>query len=45
MDKERIALWSDVRYKIDEIVVSKRQKMYKTNNGKEHMSHELLKIE
>ena len=33
-------------YKLDEIVVSKRQKMYKINNGKEHRyrRHELLKI-
>ena len=29
LDKERIALWSDVIYKVDEIVVSKRQKFYK----------------
>ena len=38
-----------VRYhnKVDSIVVSKRQKMYNINNGKEHryMRHELLKIE
>ena len=47
LDKERVALWSDIVYKVDEIVVSKRQKMYKINNGKEHkyMRHELLKIE
>ena len=47
LDKERVALWSDIIYKVDEIVVSKRQKMYKINNGKEHryMRHELLKIE
>ena len=47
LDKERVALWSDSIYKVDEIVVSKRQKMYKINNGKEHkyMRHELLKIE
>ena len=46
MDKERVALWSDIIYKVDEIVVSKRQKMYKISNGKEHkyMRHELLKI-
>ena len=47
LDKERIALWSDIIYKVDDIVVSKRQKMYKINNGKDHryMRHELLKIE
>ena len=47
LDKERVALWSDIIYKVDEIVVSKRQKMYKINNGKDHkyMRHELLKIE
>ena len=47
LDKERVALWSDTIYKVDEIVVSKRQKMYKISNGKEHkyMRHELLKIE
>ena len=37
----------DVIYKVDGIEVSKKQKMYKINNGKEHryMRHELLKIE
>ena len=47
LDKERIALWSDILYKVDEIVVSKRQNMYKISNGKDHkyMRHELLKIE
>ena len=47
LDKERVALWSDTIYKVDEIVVSKRQKMYKISNGKDHkyMRHELLKIE
>ena len=47
LDKDRIALWSDFIYKVDSIVVSKRQKMYNINNGKEHkyMRHELLKIE
>ena len=47
LDKERIALWSDAIYKVEEIVVSMRQKMYKISNGKEHryMRHELLKIE
>ena len=29
LDKERVALWSDIIYKVGEIVVSKRQKMYK----------------
>ena len=47
LDKERVALWSDVIYKVDEIVVSKRQKMYNISNGNDHkyMRHELLKIE
>ena len=47
LDKERIALWSDIIYKVDEIVVSHGQNMYKISNGKEHkyMRHELLKIE
>ena len=46
LDKERIALWSDIIYKVDEITISKGQKFYKINNGKEHpyMRHELLKI-
>ena len=46
LDKERIPLWSDVLYKVEEIVVSKRQKFYKINDGKEpkYMRHELLKI-
>ena len=47
LDKGRVALWSDIIYKVDEIVVSKRQKMFNINNGKEHkyMRHKLLNIE
>ena len=46
LDKERIALWSDVIYKVDEITASKGQNFYKISNGKDHpyMRHELLKI-
>ena len=47
LDKERIALWSDVIYKVDAIEVSKRQNMYNINNGRHHkyMRNELLKID
>ena len=47
LDKEGVALWSDIIYKVDEIVVSKGQKMYKISNGKDrkYMRHQLLKIE
>ena len=46
LDKERIALWSDVIYKVDEITASKGHNFYKISNGKDHpyMRHELLKI-